>query len=95
MNLHTALETLDIADYGDRIFHSNSHGELFHLMDYVMLAEAFSPTGEKVSNFRPWFEAVVQFAQKHWDCPESIFQHIPKMFKLTFELEKQQNNDLQ
>jgi hypothetical protein len=92
MNLQTALETLDIADYGERIFRSNSHGELFHLMDYAMLADVFSPTGEKVSSFRPWFQATVKFAEENWSRPESIFQHIPKMLDFTFKAKEQQDN---
>lgn len=70
-----ALKKLNIEDYCERIFNSNSHGELFHLWDYIMLAQ----TLDDASWFRPWFIETVSLAEKHWKRPESIFQHIPRM----------------
>ena len=75
MTFDEALEKLNIADYKTRIFNSNSHGELFHLYDYFSLAEALKDP----SWFRPWFVAVVKWAEKTWTRPESVFQHIPQM----------------
>lgn len=68
-----ALKALNIEEYSERIFNSNSRGELFHMLDYINLANAFEGHEE---TFKPWFEQVVETAEKHWDRPESIFQHI-------------------
>lgn len=76
MTFNEALQKLNIEDYGERIFNSNSHGELFHLMDYMVIANALE--GTDASWFRPWFVAVVDLAEKNWQRPESIFQHIPR-----------------
>ncbi len=72
-----ALKILNIEDYGDRIFNSNSHGELFHLYDYITIAQQIQEKGD-VSKFRKWFEQVVKWAENNWKRPESIFQHIIK-----------------
>jgi hypothetical protein len=74
MTFNEALKELNIEDYAERIFHSNSHGELIHLMDYVLIAETFTDK----SWFRDWFIMIVEHAEKHWKRPESIFQHIPR-----------------
>lgn len=72
INFDEALEILNIEDFKSRIWHSNSHGELFHLWDYVAFA---SFQGDK-SYFRTWFLEVVEFAEENWKRPESVFQHI-------------------
>ena len=77
MTFKEALEILDVEDYGERIFNSNSHGELIHLMDYCFLAESFDDDGW----FREWFVAAVKWAEETWNRPESIFQHIPRCLK--------------
>jgi len=79
MTFGEALKRLDIEDYGERIFNSNSHGELFHIADYFYMAEIFSDAA--VKEFRPWFVSVVKFAEDNWTRPESIFQHIPRMLE--------------
>lgn len=76
MNFQEALTVLGIEDYAERIFKSNSHGELFHLQQYFTLAETFK---EDAKWFREWFVAVVEFAEKKWQRPESVFQHISKI----------------
>lgn len=76
MNFKDALERLGIAEYGERIFNSNSHGELFHLYDYIQLAQL-----PDVSWFKDWFNAVVKQAELNWGRPESVFQHIPKLLE--------------
>ena len=73
MTFQKALKILGIEDYAERIWKSNSHGELFHLDQYFIMAKAFK---DDPSWFRPWFESVVHIAEKRWDRPESIFQHI-------------------
>lgn len=73
MNFQEALTVLDIEDYAERIFNSNSHGELFHLDQYFTLAEIFKGDAKW---FRNWFENVVKFAEQNWERPESVFQHI-------------------
>ena len=77
MTFKGALKKLNIEDYGERIFNSNLHGELFHLQHYFMLAEKL----DGAEWFREWFELIVKFAEEKWERPESIFQHIPKMLR--------------
>jgi len=74
-----AIKILGIEEYGDRIFSSNSHGELFFLHDYVIIAEMFE---DKASWFKDWFDKTVKFAEDNWKRPESIFQHIPECLGL-------------
>ncbi len=76
MNFKEALEKLNIQEYSERIFNSSSTGELFHLMDYMQLAEL-----EDVSWFKCWFCEVVKYAEREWDRPESVFQHVPRLLK--------------
>jgi len=76
MNFKEALKVLDIEDYYERIFKSNSHGELLHLQQYFTLAEVFK---NNANWFRNWFKEVVQFAQENWKRPESVFQHISQI----------------
>jgi len=72
MTFNEALKKLGIEDFGERIFNSNAHGELFHLADYILLAKSV----KDVSWFRPWFLSVVAVAEQDWERPDSIFQHI-------------------
>ena len=83
MTFQEALRHLNIEDYGERIFRSNSHGELFHLLDYINIARAQIDTQVTFSDFRPWFEATVRMAEENWQRPESVFQHIPKLLTET------------
>jgi|GEM_PF-4958567 len=76
MNFKEALKRLDIEDFGERIFNSNSRGELFHLCDYIIFAGLDDTTW-----FREWFLSVVEFTETNWSRPKSIFQHLPQMFK--------------
>ena len=41
MNFKESLKILGIEDYAERIYSSNSHGELFHLQQYFILADVF------------------------------------------------------
>ena len=75
MTFKKAVKRLDIEDYEERIFKSNSHGELFHLLDYIVFAKTIKGDA---SWFRPLFIACVKYAEKNWKRPESCFQHIPK-----------------
>lgn len=77
MTFKEAIKKLNIEDYGKHIFKSNSHGELFHLLDYIMLAQLYP----KADWFRKWFISIVNQAEKEWKHPESIFQHIPEILK--------------
>ncbi len=76
-----ALKKLNIEDYGERIFNSNSHGELLHLSDYIFIANLT----EDMTWFRDWFIEVVESAEKHWERPQSIFQHIFKVLSENIE----------
>ena len=75
MTFEKALKELNIEDYADRIFSSNSHGELCHLNDYVLIAESLEE--DKKQYFRALFLEAVKYAENNWDRPESMFQHIP------------------
>ena len=77
MNFEQALKKLGIEDYSDRIFNSNSHGELLHLADYCLIAECV----EDKKSFRDWFEETVNLAEEQWERPESVFQHIPRLLQ--------------
>ena len=77
MNFDEALKKLGIEDYSDRIFNSNSHGELFHLSDYILLAEHF--TDKEL--FKVMFDEIVKLAEQQWKRPESVFQHIPRLLE--------------
>lgn len=79
LSFKESLEKLNITDYGERIFKSNSHGELLHLLDYQIIA--LSLTDEGCHHFRDWFIEVVGMAEKHWKRPESVFQYILKTFR--------------
>jgi hypothetical protein len=72
---HMALKQLGISEYAERIFKSNSHGELFHLDDYILLAKEFKDEAW----FSTWFKEVVKMAEESWSRPESVFQHIPEI----------------
>jgi hypothetical protein len=82
MNFQEALRILNIEDYSERIFKSNSHGELFHLEQYIRIAETLNGNDKW---FRNWFESVVKFAEENHERPESVFQHIDKLFIQSIE----------
>lgn len=74
-----ALKILGIEEYKDRIFNSNSHGELFHLNDYVVMAEYLNTPDDPW--FGKWFRAVVEWSDKNSKNPNAVFQHIPEILK--------------
>ena len=78
--IQDALKTLGIEAYGERIFMSNSRGELFHLMDYLYMAERV----KDVKQFKQDFDAVVEEAETTWGRPASVFQHIPSILVSKF-----------
>ena len=88
MTFKEALQILKIDDYSDAIFNSNSRGELFHLQQYFILAEAFKENNWNTNEFRRFFELVVEFANKNWERPQSVYQHI-----LTFYNELVESNN--
>ena len=79
MTFGEALKALNIEDFGERIFNSNSHGELFHLVQYSHLVEILEKMGQ-LDEFRGWFLRLVEMAESEWDRPESIFQHVLEFF---------------
>jgi len=89
MTFKEALKKLGIEEYGERIFNSNSHGELFHLDQYITMAKHF----EDLKWFPKWFKAVVLEAKETWKRPESVFQHIARILSEQFELEKQRESN--
>jgi len=74
---HIALKRLGIEDFSKRIWNSNSHGELGHVYDYIDMAKFPGDLGW----FRPAFLACVEFAERTWTRPESVFQHMPEMIQ--------------
>lgn len=93
MNFKEAFVKLGIEKYGERIFNSNSHGELFHLYDYVELARMFDSIDESggIDLFKEWFVVTVKYAEENWERPESVFQHIYSMFCSHIENQVQNN----
>ena len=71
------LIKLGIQDYEERIFNSNSHGELRHIFDYYMIANSFP----NLEWFREWFILVVESAKKNWERPQSVYQHIGRILQ--------------
>jgi len=93
ITLEEVLELLGIEEYKERILNSNSHGELFHINDYFVLSQIGLPK----EKFSKWFKEVVQFAEKNWKRPESVFQHILTIFKenLTNHADNSNNSSTQ
>ena len=87
MTFKEALKKLDIEEYGERIFNSNSHGELFHLADYILLAEIIDK--KTIPIFKKCFEEIVKYSEKHWKRPESIFQHILTVIYKEIQIHKE------
>lgn len=81
MDFKESLKFLGISEYEERIFKSNSHGELFHLTDYIWIAENVRNLCKETAWFKPWFDSVVEWANESWNRPESIYQHMSKIFK--------------
>ena len=89
MTFKEALKILKIEDYGERIFNSNSRGELSHLYVYVQYAQITKDAGKEDSLiFRKLFVAAVEKAEKTWERPESVFQHIEKVLNEQIELKE-------
>lgn len=80
MSFKDCCEKLGISKYAERIFHSNSHGELSHLAYYFQLAQIEAD----MSWFPAWFESIVKQAEEEWERPESVFQHIDKIIEQRF-----------
>ncbi len=80
INFNEALKILDIEEYKERIFTSNSRGELYHLQDYIALAKFFKNYPTAISVFKKHFEEVVDDAYKNWERPQSVFQHLKEFF---------------
>ena len=86
--LPEALKILGIEEYGQRIFNSNSRGELSHVRQYFLLAEKVGTT----KWFPEWFKSVVESAEKEWERPESVFQHISRILSEQLTYEKAQRS---
>lgn len=84
MDFKEAIAFLEIEEYGERIFNSNSHGELSHLDDYILIAEKIPK--ELVPVFKRFFENTVKYAEENWYRPESVFQHILKIMLSSKEI---------
>lgn len=73
-------KNLGIEDYCEAIFYSNSRGELYHIGWYYDMWQVVKkhPNNKKV--FREIFDLAVDHANKTWGRPQSVFQHMDKMF---------------
>lgn len=71
-----ALIKLGIEDFEDQIINSHSRGETFHCLEYIELANniIFLDNGGKT--FRQEFLEMVDYAEKNWERPESVYQHL-------------------
>lgn len=76
MNFIEALKYLKIEEYAERIFNSNSRGELFHLQDYIDLAE-FCELYSEHYDTKDFKEMFVNMVNANND--DSIMQHIPSL----------------
>lgn len=91
MTFKEALQKLEIEKYGRRIFNSNSRGELSQLHQYIILAESVGTT----SWFPDWFESIVDWAEKNWERPQSVFQHIEEiLYEQIKDQSKEQNSQI-
>lgn len=82
LSFRELCELLGIPDLCERIFHSNSRGELFHLQDYYgflhyILAQPDPPAARL--HLVCMIRMSVRFAEENWERPNSVFQHMPKM----------------
>ena len=51
-------------------------------MDYIGLALSFKEVKDDGAPwFKEWFEKTVESAEKQWNRPESVFQHIPALLQ--------------
>lgn len=75
MNFKEALTVLGIEQYAERIWNSNSRGELFHIDQYFTLAKTLG----KTEWFADWFNYIVEEAEEKWERPESVFQYTTKI----------------
>ena len=80
MSFKDALGILKIPEFEDRIINSNSKGELMHVIQYYELAEVIKNSAYMLEWFPEWFKAVIDVAEKEWKRPESVYQHIGKLF---------------
>jgi hypothetical protein len=71
-----AVKILGIEDYSERIWNSHSCGELFHIYKYIRLATIIKDSPSALIVFKKHFEEAVQIANKEWQRPQSVFQHI-------------------
>ena len=74
MNFKEALSYLNLEDYSERIFNSNIRGELFHLQDYIVLAEYFKENEDclNVENVRDIFTGYLKEGET-----DIVMQYLP------------------
>lgn len=80
-----ALKKLGIEEHAYAIFNSNSHGELLHIEQYILLANLADE--HDMSWFAEWFNCIVDYAKKHWKRPQSVYQHVIKILNEQVEFE--------
>jgi len=89
MNLDEALKFLNIEEFYKDIYHSSSTGELFHLYDYIVIAERLERIAiregidpmEHGKWFGWFFRMIVDWAKENWNRPQSIYQHMITMLE--------------
>jgi len=80
MTFEDICKELGITEYASAIFSSNSHGELMHLCDYTSFLELHRKHQWFRDIFPDWFKLTVEWAEKNWERPASIYQHMYKLF---------------
>lgn len=81
MNLEQSLKHLNIYDYLNDILNSNSKGELFHLNQYIIIAEMYSKYNDNEFKilFREYFINTYKLYSKKWKRPQSFFQYFEEI----------------
>ena len=84
MNFIEALKYLGIDEYSERIFNSNSRGELSHLQEYIELAEYCKDNNEHC-NIKDIKEMFISALNIYND--DVFMQHFPCMVILDIKTE--------
>ena len=93
MKFEEVCEKLGIGKYAERIYNSHSRGELHFLQDYYQILEVAEENEGFAKVFPEWFEEVVASAEKEWQRPDTVFQHILTILRKDMEaIEKVESN---
>ncbi len=90
MSFQESLKILGLESYESRIVNSNSHGELFNIADYVWLADSAKKVNDPmyVEFLKIVIKCCIEFCEKNWSRPESMWQHMPRLIDETIKAMK-------